>query len=542
MISVSGIAQAGSFSLTRYLPIAQADDVTVIEAVDEPREATPTGEQVLRMAGPSNGPESLDPAFSRDLSSAFLIRQIFRGLTRLDANLNPVPEIANRIEISADGLTYTFHIRDDATFQNGRPINADDVVFSLSRAVNPATANGDTSYLGGPTFLSDIDGFAEVMAGETDSLTGVTAIDAATVQIVLSAPRSTFLMKLASAPGSIVDPDDVAKGGEWWRVPNGSGPFSVEEWRPDDIMILTRFDNFFAGPAPLERVEIRLGANALQSFNLYQADAIDIDSVNSGGVDRVLAEESGLNDEVTVTPLFAVDYIALRTDVEPLNDQEIRRALQLAFPRDKVATVAYDGHVETAEGLIPTGMLGREWKVDWPEHDIEAAKAAIAASSYGSAENVPPIQIYISGYSGAESLRDSLEETLGLQIEVINLEWPEFITGLANHSFPAHELYWGADYPDPESLLWTLFGTGLPDNYVGYSNPELDALLSEAALEQDPALRADIYARAQQLLVDDAVIIPLFYDVAYTLQKPYVKGLELTALGILRLDSVWLER
>jgi len=541
LVSVSGIAQAAPFSNIRYQPSAFADDVTIIEAVDEPRNATPSGEQVLRMAGPSNGPESLDPAFSRDLSSAFLIRQIFRGLTRLDADLNPVPEVADRIEISADGLTYTFHIRENATFQSGRPINADDVVFSLSRAVNPVTAGGDTSYLGGPTFLSDIRGFSAVIAGESEALSGVTAIDAATVQIVLSAPRSTFLMKLASAPGSIVDPDDVAKGGEWWRAPNGSGPFSIQKWRPDDMMILARYDDFFAGSPPLELVEIRLGANALQSFNLYQADQIEIDSVNSSGVDRVLAEESGLNKEVTVTPLFAVDYIALRTDSEPLNDPDIRRALQLAFPRDKVATVSYDGHVETAQGLIPTGMLGREWNVDWPEYDLVAAKAAIAASSYGSAENVPPIQIYISGYSGAESLRDSIEDQLGLRIEVINLEWPEFITGLANHSFPAHELYWGADYPDPESLLWTLFGTGLPDNYVGYSNPELDGLLSQAALEQDPALRAEIYARAQQVLVDDAVIIPLFYDVSYTLQKPYVKGLELTALGILRLDSVWLE-
>jgi peptide/nickel transport system substrate-binding protein/oligopeptide transport system substrate-binding protein len=522
--------------------VARAQESTVIEAVDEPRNATPSGEQVLRLTGPSQGPESLDPAFSRDLSSAFLIRQLYRGLTRLDRDLNPVPELADRIEISADGLTYRFMLREDATFQNGRPIDADDVIFSLTRAVDPATSGGDLSQLGGPTFLSDIEGYDALLVGETDELSGLAAVDANTVEITLAAPRSTFLMKLASAPASIVDPDDVAKGGEWWRDPNGSGPFGIADWTPNELLVLTPYDEFFAGSPSLERVEIRLGANALQSFNLYQAGQVDVDTVSVNGIDRVRADESGLASELTVTPLFAVDYIAFRTDVAPLDDPLIRKALQLAFPRDKIAEVSYDGHLEAAEGMIPTGMLGQDWPVTWPELDIEAAKQAIADSSYGSPENVPPIQIYISGYAGAEALRDSLAISLGLTIEVIDVDWPDFIDGLSYQQFPAHELYWGADYPDPESLLWTLFGSGRPDNYVGYDNPQLNQLLAEAAAEQDPEARALLYSQAQQLLIDDAVILPLYYDVAYTLQKPYVRGLELTALGILRLDSVWLER
>jgi oligopeptide transport system substrate-binding protein len=521
---------------------AGAQQPTIIEAVDMPRAATPSGEQVLRLAGPAQGPDTLDPAYSRDLSSAFLIRQVYRGLTRLDRDLNPVPEIADRIEISEDGLAYRFHIRSNATFQNGRPINADDVVFSLSRAIDPATAGGDLSQLGGPTFLSDIEGYDAVLAGDSETLSGVKAVDANTVEIRLSAPRSTFLMKLASAPASIVDPDDVQRGEDWWRQPNGSGPFAISEWTPNEMMILTPFDDFFDGAPALERVEIRLGANALQSFNLYQSGDIEVDSVSVGGIDRVRSEESGLSDQLTVTPLFAVDYIALRTDVAPLDDPLIRKALQLAFPRDKVADVTYDGHLEPAQGMIPTGMLGQAWPVDWPTFDLEAAKAAIAESSYGSPENVPPIQIYVSGYAGAEALRDSLEVSLGLTVEVIDVDWPDFINGLSNHNYPAHELYWGADYPDPESLLWTLFGSGRPDNYIGYDNPRLNQLLAEAAAEQDPEARALLYQQAQQILVDDAVILPLYYDVAYTLQKPYVRGLELTALGILRLDSVWLER
>jgi oligopeptide transport system substrate-binding protein len=124
---------------------------------------------------------------------------------------------------------------------------------------------------------------------------------------------------------------------------------------------------------------------------------------------------------------------------------------------------------------------------------------------------------------------------------VIDVEWSAFMNGLAAQTYAAHELYWGADYPDPESMLLSLFGSGRPDNYIGYENPLFDTLLTEAAAEQDVDARANLYAQAQQLLIDDAAVIPLYYDVAFTLQKPYVKGLEITALGILRLESVWLE-
>jgi oligopeptide transport system substrate-binding protein len=524
-------------------PLVAAQDSPapfVLEAQDDPSPATPSGDQTLRLTGQAEDPDTLDPAFSRDLASAFLIRQVFRGLTRFDSDLQPVPAIAQRIEVSADGLDYTFDLRPNATFQDGTPITADAVIVSLTRALDPATADGDVLLLGGPTFLSDIEGAGDVISGQFQELRGVDAVDEDTVHIRLSNPRSTFLMKLASAPASIVDPADVGDD-EWWRTPNGSGPFRIAEWAPDDSMTLVRFDEYFAGPAPLARIEIRLGANALQPFNLYEAGEIDVTGVDVTAVDRVLAPESGLSDQVTVTPLFAVDYIAFRADTPPFDDPQIRRAIQLGFPRAKIAAVTYDGYVSAATGLIPDGMLGTDWPAEVPAYDLEAAKQAIAESSYGSADKVPPIRIYVSGYAGGSALRDSVGQDLGLTVEIVNVDWSEFVVGLARREYPAYELYWGADYPDPESLLLVLFGSGRADNYVDYSNPAFDDLLVQAAAEQDVAKRSDLYLRAQQILMDDQLVIPLYYDVAYTLAKPAVKGLEVTPLGILGLESVWLE-
>ncbi|MDP9470386.1 MAG: ABC transporter substrate-binding protein, partial [Chloroflexota bacterium] len=212
------------------------------------------------------------------------------------------------------------------------------------------------------------------------------------------------------------------------------------------------------------------------------------------------------------------------------------------FPRVKVAEASLNGHAGEADGLIPDGMLGRVWSPTVPPFDPAAAEREIAASKYRSATAMPTLTIYTAGGGPAEALRDVLQESLGLDVEVVSLEWPQFLDGLARRALPAYGLYWMADYPDPESLLWTLFGTDSPDNYVDYRSPIFDGLLREAAAEPDGERRADLYQQAQQALLNDYVILPMYDDIAFTLAKPEVKDLEVTPLGILRLETVWLER
>lgn len=514
----------------------------VIEAKSEPSVAQPTGEQVLRLAGPVEGITTLDPSLARDISSAFLARQVYRGLTRLDANLVPVPELAERIEMAPGGLDYTFMLRKDAVFHDGRQITAEDVIFSFTHALDPASAGGVSALLGGPTYLSDMVGAADVIAGRSDRLAGVRVVDERTVTIRLAAPRATFLMKLAAAPAAIIDSRDVFRGGEWWRSPNGSGPFKVVEWVPEERLVLGRFDAFFGGAPPLERIEIRLGVEAFQPFNLYQDGQIDIETVPQNVIDRVTEAGSPLRDEMVQTPLFGLYFVAFRIDTPPMDDIHVRRALTLAFPRAKVAEVSLNGNAAVADGLVPDGMLGQRWDPQVVSVNLEEARRELAASQYGSAAGVPRLTLYTAGHGPAEAFRDVLQEDLGLDVEVISLDWPEYLDGLARRSFPAYGLYWLADYPDPESLLWTLFGSDSPDNYVDYRNPAFDDLLRQAAAEPDTERRAMLYQQAQQVLLSDFVVLPIYNDIAFTLAKPEVKGLEVTSLGIIRLETVWLER
>jgi len=519
-----------------------AGSVVVIEVKDRPRISNPTGRQELRLAGTIEDPVPLDPAVARDVNSAFMTRQVFRGLTRFDENLEPVPELAQQIEITPDGLTYRIQLRDDARFADGSPITAQDVAFSLTRALSPQTAADAGAALAGPSYLGDIVGADAVIQGEARDLAGLRVIDDRTIEIDLAAPRATFLMKLASAPAAIVDPDDVARGGEWWRDPNASGPYVVDVWNPEDELQLAANDQYVGGTPDLRRVTFRLGPSAANPFNLYQADEIDVASVPIQAIDRVSDEESPLQQELDVSPVLSTTYIAFRTDVAPTNDPEIRRAVQLAFPRWKVAEILLGGRQETANGLIPPGTLGRDWPHAAPAQDLEAARAAIANSSYGSAEKVPPITIYGASPFGSEALRDVLEGELGLTVEVLDVHWPQFNQGLSKKTFPAYELTWVADFPDPETFLWNLFASDSPDNYSEYANPAFDALLDQAAATFDVDERAALYAKAESVLLGDNAVLPLSHDVRYTLMKPWVKGLDITPLGILYLENVWLER
>ena len=224
----------------------------------------------------------------------------------------------------------------------------------------------------------------------------------------------------------------------------------------------------------------------------------------------------------------------------PIVREVRRRAVQLAFPRQKFVQLLLDDRQQVANGLIPPEMLGHDWP-GLADADLEAARQAIADSSYGAAERVPPIRIYGASPVGAETLRDVLENELGLQVEVLDVDWPQFNQGLTRKTFPAYELTWVADFPDPETFLWNLFDSSSPDNYSNYQNPEFDALLDQAAATLDVDERAALYAGAQSLLLADNVVFPLAHDIRYTLRKPYVRGLDVTPLGILYLELIWLE-
>lgn len=509
---------------------------TGVETLFAPASATRPeviGPQVLTLVGSWLGPTTLDPALIRDAEGSFISRQIFRGLVRLDDNLLVQPDLASRIDISADRMRYTFHLRESAVFHDGSPINADAVVASFNRASDPALAGGDGTALPAYLYFADIVGAHERMNGLTNAISGIVAQDATTVVISVRQPSVTFLSMMTGACALIVDAASAGND-DWWTAPNGSGPFVLEEL-DSSLLLLTGFDDFYDGAPSLSEVRMLQGSASAQPLNLYEGGRVDVVDVPFYSLDRVLSPTDSLYPQLRIEPQLSTTFLVMNPSQEPFDDPSLRLAIAHAFDRAKFTRVGLDDKVELAHGLVPPGILGLTWESEPLVYDLDLARSLLAEADEMS------LNPTIYG-SLATTIKGVLERDLNMQLDVIVPEWPLFSARLAEGSLSAFVLSWIADYPDPSNFLYSLFHSDSPDNYINYSNAVVDRLLDDAAREQVELDRANLYLQAQQALIDDGVLVPLYHDVAYVLVKPHVRGLSVTPVGLGSLDSVWIEQ
>lgn len=507
---------------------------TMAPSTADPDEQAPGGQGVLVLAGGDRDPPTLDPALANDSSSTFVIRQLFGGLVTLDQDLQVIPDLASDWQISADGRVYTFTLHPEARFHDGRPVVAADVVYSLERACDPALG----SNLPCGTYLIDIVGAAERLAGQTDQIAGLQAPDDRTVVITIDAPKAHFLSKLTYNTAYVVDRENVERGDDWTEQPNGSGPFRLKEWRHDQRIVLARNEHYYRGPPKVDQVDILLGAEASRPLVLYEQGEIDFTEVGTSVVARLEYEGSPLAEQLRVTPELSLSYVGFNTQMPPFDDPKVRQALTLVVDREKIARVTYEGRLARARGILPPGMPGYDEALEGLAHDPERARQLLAESRYGGVDGLPRITLYTSGGGTAALLQEIYRLELGLEIELRQIEWADFLVGLDERRYPMFVLSWIADYPDPQNFLEVLFYSQSPSNHTAYANGEVDRLLEEAALEQDPDRRIVLYREIERRIVADAPVIPLTHGVSYSLTKPSVRGLKVTPMGLLDLSTV----
>ena len=349
---------------------------------------TPKGAQTLTLAGPDDLPTTLDPALVRDSGTAFIARQVFRGLVRW---MRPSMScrISRRItRKSADGRAYTFSIRSTAKFQNGKPITADDVAFSLRRACDPSTASdGQPQNLPAAAGLNDIIGCTDRINGRTADVAGIRVLDPLTIMLVLDAPKAYFLQKLTLTDAYVIDGADLSRGPKWSTQPNGTGPFRVTGWKADEIT-LSRFDQFYDRVATLNTVTILIGARAANQLNLYDGSKIDVASVPVQGVDRVSSASSPIKGELRVIPTLSTTFIGINAKLAPTDSFNVRAALVRTIDRQKADNVMLDGKVTEAKAIVPPAIPGGKWDATIPVVDAKTAKDLLPAAT---AKGLPPI-------------------------------------------------------------------------------------------------------------------------------------------------------
>ncbi|MBF6612331.1 MAG: peptide ABC transporter substrate-binding protein [Chloroflexi bacterium] len=498
------------------------------------------GAGALNIAGQKDDPPTLDPALASDSYSQFIIRQLYSGLVAFDDNLKIVPDLATSLpSVSADGKTYTFSLRTGVYFTDGQEVTAADLKYSFERATDPKLAGAQSpSSLPAGLFLNDIVGVSDKLAGKATEIAGVQAPDPRTLVIKIDAPKSYFLAKLTAGPAFVVERSNVESGPDWTEHPRGTGPFKLEKWVRNQQMVLVANSQYYGGAPQLTRVNIWMGANATGGLQQYEVGGLDVTDVPTSDIDRVSDRNNPMSKELQSISDLSVTYLGFNVRDKPFDDPKIREALSLVIDRQKIARVMFQSRVQQAEGFVPPGPSGYTPPPTPPSYDVTRARELITQSTYKEVKNLPKLRLYTSGDTLGPMLRDVFSQTLGIDMEVREVEWSDYLAGLDRGDYPMFTVVWGADYPDPEAILGSLFRSTSPANETGYSNADVDAALNAAATDTDSSRRMSTYAQVEQRVLSDHPAVPLFHSVRYTLVKPYVQNLKVTPLGILTLKNV----
>jgi oligopeptide transport system substrate-binding protein len=480
--------------------------------------------------------DSLDPA-GWEYGGDNIIGDMFSGLVRLGANMEPVPDLAESWEVSPDGLTYTFHLRQNVTFHNGKTFTAEDVRYSWERALG-GEAGTDLAQ----AYMYDIIGADDLVDGNATGLSGLTIIDDHTLQVTLDSPKAYFLYKLAYPSSWIVDSETID---EIETQPNGTGPFILQEHIENEVYVLRRNPDYYLGPAQIENVVYLIYAG--YPVQLYESGDIDLVSINKDLLPRALNPQDPLFGNVQATNGLCSSFLALDTTMQPFDDPLVRQAFIMAVDKEALNETAWGGQGVIADGLYPPGMPGHTEDLSAPVYDPEAAKQALHDSSYGGAEALPEVIYTTYGSAGFVSPEDTLmiqswQEVLGVRVTLDALDPDSFLekTESGDHGQIVWD-GWCADFPDPESFADLFYSASwLSSGY--YNNPEYDELLDRARLETEASQRIAMYQKAQQILIDDAAAIFLNHSSAYYIvTKPYLKGYLATPIGVPQTMNLSLE-
>ena len=471
---------------------------------------------------PGGEPNSLlDPIQVGDVSTGEYIVEIFGGLVTLDTDLKVQPDIAKSWEVSNGGKTYTFKLRDNAVFHNNKRVTSADVKYSIERAADPANASPTVlAYLGG------VVGVRERYANKATSVSGVKVIDETTIQIDLVEASDFFISELTYPVSFLVDKEQVEKNPRnWTQKPNGTGPFKLAEFTPAEKIRLVRNDRYHLGPPKLDEVVFELGGGSL--LTRYENNELHVGAFPASLLDAVKAGNNPLSKDYRSVPNMATFYFNLNSAQAPFDDPKVRQAFAMSIDREQINNVLFFNALRVADGFLPPDMPGYSESVTSYKYDPVKAKQLIQDSKY--AGKLPRITLSFSGAGGTPSdllvaIQKNWEDTLGVTVQLQAIDSSAFLREQRQGKFQMLSDGWSADYPDPENFLGKLFASDSPLNYSRYRNADVDTLLQQGRRETDRTKRYSLYIQAEQKIVDDASIIPLFWPVDYQVIKPCVKG------------------
>jgi oligopeptide transport system substrate-binding protein len=488
-------------------------------------------------------PKTLDPALSTDIYAVTITQQVFDGLVQFDKDLNIIPAIAKSWKISPDGLAYTFYLREGVKFHNGREVTADDLIYSFTRIVNAKT-NSPAANL-----LERVVGFREFREGSVSQVRGFHSSGKYLFEIRLSEAYSPFLSVLGMNKFKVLPKEEVERSREdFGRFPIGTGPFRFVSMKEGSEIVLDANRDYFEGKPRLDKIifEIFHGAPWEDIFKIFSEGSLEETKIPSAQ----LRDPSQLKDFYIVRkPMLSLRFYGMQVRTKPLDNKKVRQAINFAINKGQIDQEAFHGMDSITDRIIPLGMPGSSpTRVIYP-YDPKRAKQLLAEAGYPGGKRMPPIEFWCAQKSEmAQKELDIIRSNLanvGIDLQVhYETNWNEFENMMILYKTPMFRYAWYADIPDPDNFLGILFHSKSKYNFAGYKRPEVDKILDMAKGEVNTLKRVELYKRAEEMIMEDAVIVPTINHVFQQAYQPYVKGIELNALGgaYIPMKKIWLSQ
>lgn len=487
-------------------------------------------DQVLHV-GNGTEPQDLDPDVVTGVQEYHIMMSLLEGLVMQDpVDLHPVPGVAEKWDVSPDGTVYTFHLRTNALWSNGDPVTAQDFVESYKRILTPSLGS-EYSYM--HFVVTNAEAYNEGKLTDFSKV-GYKAIDDHTLQITLNSSTPYFLSLLTHHSWFPVHlptirryGDPYQRGNKWTRPGHyvGNGPFVLSKWRVNDVVEVRK------SPTYWDRDRVRL--NAIRFYPIESDDAEER-AFRAGQLHLTLTVplskmdyyRTNYPDLFNSGPYLGTYFYRVNVTKPPLNDKRVRKALAMAIDREAIVKHITKAGELPAYNLVPPGTAGYHGRTQLKE-DVEEARRLLAEAGYPGGKGMPTIELLYNTLEShrtiAEAIQQMWKTKLGVEATLVNQEWKVYLDSQRAINYQVCRGSWIGDYVDPNTFM-DMWVTGGGNNETGWSNPEYDRLIEEAARTRDPAQRLEVFQKAEAILMDELPEIPIYFYTTHFLKRPEVKG------------------
>ncbi len=478
--------------------------------------------------GNASEPRDLDPHLCSGTNETRLVLNIFEGLVGKDPKtLKIIPAVSDSWKISKDGLKYNFHIRKEALWSTKEKVTAQDFVYSWIRLLTPATVAEFASF--GFHFKNG-KAFYEGKIKDVSQL-GLKAINENQLEITLENPTPYFLSLLAHPAMFPVSKTAIEKFKTRWSRPENiisNGPFTVAKWQTNQVIELKKNPQYWdAKNTKPNQVNVHFISKSDTEEKLFRAGELDVTA--QVPIEKIPHWEKDKSGALQKHPYLGVYYYWLNVTRPPLNNKLVRKALNLAIDRTAIThKVTLVNQIE-AQFFTPPGTGGFQPKPILPKDgsQVKKARELLAQAGFPGGQGFPKIELLYNTDEGhkkiAESIQQMWKQNLGIEVTLVNQEWKVLLDNQNLKNFTILRGGWIADYNDPNSFL-EIFTTGHSNNYVSWANSQYDEKIFRAAIEKDPKKRNELFQQAENILLEELPVVPVYIYTRVYLKKPALEG------------------